>query len=193
MPSFIEHLSNTTRSYRRFRSIYPVTETLMTKWVDNARVTASAANLQPLRYHIVTDKEECAKVYDTLAWAGYLPDWEGPAEGERPTGYIIMAVDSEVASPKAAQIDVGIAAQTIMLASTEEGFGGCMILSFKKKQLMEAVSFPESYEPVLVLALGRPIEDVRLVEVGEDGSIKYYRDENMVHYVPKRKLEDVLF
>lgn len=193
MPSLIEHLSNTTRSYRRFRSIYPVTETLMTKWVDNARVTASAANLQPLRYHIVTDKEECAKVYDTLAWAGYLPDWEGPAEGERPTGYIIMAVDSEVASPKAAQIDVGIAAQTIMLASTEEGFGGCMILSFKKKQLMEAVSFPESYEPVLVLALGRPIEDVRLVEVGEDGSIKYYRDENMVHYVPKRKLEDVLF
>lgn len=192
MPSFIEHLSRTTRSFRRFRESYPVTETLMTQWVNNARVTASAANKQPLRYRIVTDSDQCARVFDTLSWAAALPDWDGPKEGERPTGYIIMAVDSKTFEGELWRFDAGIAAQTIMLASTEEGFGGCMILSFKRKQIKEILDMPEGLEPVLVLALGRPIEDVRLVDAEGDDTT-YYRNENQVHFVPKRRLEDVLF
>lgn len=192
MPSFIEHLSRTTRSFRRFRESYPVTETLMTQWVDNARVTASAANKQPLRYRIVTESDQCARVFDTLSWAAALPDWDGPKEGERPTGYIIMAVDSQTFEGELWRFDAGIAAQTIMLASTEEGFGGCMILSFKRKQIKEILDMPEGLEPVLVLALGRPIEDVRLVDAEGDDTT-YYRNENQVHFVPKRRLEDVLF
>lgn len=192
MPSFIEHLSRTTRSFRRFRESYPVTETLMTQWINNARVTASAANKQPLRYRIVTDSDQCARVFDTLSWAAALPDWDGPKEGERPTGYIIMAVDSKTFEGELWRFDAGIAAQTIMLASTEEGFGGCMILSFKRKQIKEILDMPEGLEPVLVLALGRPIEDVRLVDAEGDDTT-YYRNENQVHFVPKRRLEDVLF
>lgn len=192
MPSFIEHLSRTTRSFRRFRESYPVTETLMTQWVNNARVTASAANKQPLRYRIVTDSDQCARVFDTLSWAAALPDWDGPKEGERPTGYIVMAVDSKTFEGELWRFDAGIAAQTIMLASTEEGFGGCMILSFKRKQIKEILDMPEGLEPVLVLALGRPIEDVRLVDAEGDDTT-YYRNENQVHFVPKRRLEDVLF
>lgn len=192
MPSFIEHLSRTTRSFRRFRESYPVTETLMTQWVNNARVTASAANKQPLRYRIVTDNDQCARVFDTLSWAAALPDWDGPKEGERPTGYIVMAVDSKTFEGELWRFDAGIAAQTIMLASTEEGFGGCMILSFKRKQIKEILDMPEGLEPVLVLALGRPIEDVRLVDAEGDDTT-YYRNENQVHFVPKRRLEDVLF
>ena len=192
MPSFIEHLSRTTRSFRRFRESYPVTETLMTQWVNNARVTASAANKQPLRYHIVTDSDQCARVFDTLSWAAALPDWDGPKVGERPTGYIVMAVDSKTFEGELWRFDAGIAAQTIMLASTEEGFGGCMILSFERKKLKEVLDMPEGLEPVLVLALGRPIEDVRLVDAEGDDTT-YYRNENQVHFVPKRRLEDVLF
>lgn len=192
MPSFIEHLSRTTRSFRRFRESYPVTETLMTQWVNNARVTASAANKQPLRYRIVTDSDQCARVFDTLSWAAALPEWDGPKEGERPTGYIVMAVDSKTFEGELWRFDAGIAAQTIMLASTEEGFGGCMILSFKRKQIKEILDMPEGLEPVLVLALGRPIEDVRLVDAEGDDTT-YYRNENQVHFVPKRRLEDVLF
>ncbi|MEF2560098.1 MAG: nitroreductase family protein [Eggerthellaceae bacterium] len=192
MPSFIEHLSRTTRSFRRFRESYPVTETLMTQWVNNARVTASAANKQPLRYRIVTESDQCARVFDTLSWAAALPDWDGPKEGERPTGYIVMAVDSQTFEGELWRFDAGIAAQTIMLASTEEGFGGCMILSFKRKQIKEILDMPEGLEPVLVLALGRPIEDVRLVDAEGDDTT-YYRNENQVHFVPKRRLEDVLF
>lgn len=192
MPSFIEHLAHTTRSFRRFRESYPVTKELMTKWVDNAHLTASASNKQPLRYRIVTGKEQCAEIFATLSWAGALPDWDGPEEGERPTGYIIMATDAETVKGEAWRFDAGIAAQTIMLASTEEGFGGCIMLSFKRKQLKEILSMPEGLEPVLVLALGRPIEDIRLVDA-IDGETTYYRDENQVHYVPKLRLEDVLF
>lgn len=192
MPSFIEHLSHTTRSFRRFRESYPVTKELMTQWVDNARVTASTANKQPLRYRIVTDKETCARIFPTLTWAAALPDWDGPAEGERPTGYIIMAVNSETFKEQVWRFDAGIAAQTIMLASTEEGFGGCIMLSFKRAQLKEAINMPEGLEPVLVLALGRPIEDVRLVDA-KQGDTAYYRDENHVHYVPKLPLDDILF
>lgn len=192
MPSFIKHLANTTRSYRRFRQIYPVTPELMTQWVDNARVSASAGNKQPLRYRIVTDKEQCAQIFETLTWAAALPDWGGPEPGQRPTGYIIMATDSETFKGELWRFDAGIAAQTIMLSSTEEGFGGCIMLSFKRGELKKILSMPEDLEPVLVLALGRPIEDIRLVDAVQ-GDTTYYRDEQQVHYVPKRKLEDIWF
>lgn len=192
MPRQVHHLTLNNRSYRRFRENYPVPETFMIEWVDNARQTASAANKQPLRYHIVSDRETCAKVFDTCKWAGYLTDWDGPEPGQRPTGYIVMACDNNVASTPACHIDAGIAAQTILLGAVEEGFGGCMIMSFAKKTLCEVLSIPESLDPVLVIALGRPIENVQLVDM-VDGDVKYYRDENQVHYVPKRTLEDVLF
>lgn len=192
MPSFIKHLANTTRSYRRFRQIYPVTPELMTQWVDNARVSASAGNKQPLRYRIVTDKEQCVQIFETLTWAAALPDWDGPEPGQRPTGYIIMATDSETFKGELWRFDAGIAAQTIMLSSTEEGFGGCIMLSFKRGELKKILSMPEDLEPVLVLALGRPIEDIRLVDAVQ-GDTTYYRDEQQVHYVPKRKLEDIWF
>lgn len=192
MPSFIKHLANTTRSYRRFRQIYPVTPELMTQWVDNARVSASAGNKQPLRYRIVTDKEQCAQIFETLTWAAALSDWDGPEPGQRPTGYIIMATDSETFKGELWRFDAGIAAQTIMLSSTEEGFGGCIMLSFKRGELKKILSMPEDLEPVLVLALGRPIEDIRLVDAVQ-GDTTYYRDEQQVHYVPKRKLEDIWF
>ena len=192
MPSFIKHLANTTRSYRRFRQIYPVTPQQMTQRVDKARVSASAGNKQPLRYRIVTDKEQCAQIFETLTWAAALPDWDGPEPGQRPTGYIIMATDSETFKGELWRFDAGIAAQTIMLSSTEEGFGGCIMLSFKRGELKKILSMPEDLEPVLVLALGRPIEDIRLVDAVQ-GDTTYYRDEQQVHYVPKRKLEDIWF
>jgi nitroreductase len=164
----------------------------MTQWVDNARVSASAGNKQPLRYRIVTDKEQCAQIFETLTWAAALPDWDGPEPGQRPTGYIIMATDSETFKGELWRFDAGIAAQTIMLSSTEEGFGGCIMLSFKRGELKKILSMPEDLEPVLVLALGRPIEDIRLVDAVQ-GDTTYYRDEQQVHYVPKRKLEDIWF
>ena len=89
--------------------------------------------------------------------------------------------------------DEGIVSQTIMLSAVEKGYGGCMIGSCKRVEILEAVELdPQRYSLALVLALGKPKEEVRMVPVGEDGSTTYYRDENQVHYVPKRQLKDVL-
>lgn len=87
----------------------------------------------------------------------------------------------------------GIVSQTIMLSAVEKGYGGCMIGSCKRVEILEAVELdPQRYSLALVLALGKPKEEVRMVPVGEDGSTTYYRDENQVHYVPKRALEDIM-
>ena len=125
-----------------------------------------------------------------MAWAGYLRAWPGPAEGERPSAYIVILGDTEIR--KTFGCDHGIAAQSIMLGATERGLGGCMIGSIKKNALRETLEIPERYEIQLVLALGKPAETVVLEDVGPDGDIKYYRDEADVHHVPKRSLDDLI-
>ena len=104
-------------------------------------------------------------------WAGCLPQWKGPAEGERPTAYIVILGDNEIS--RNVGCDHGIAAQSIMLGTTEQGLGGCMIGAIDRQGLRETLEIPERYEILLVLALGKPAEMVVLENVGPDGSIKY--------------------
>ncbi len=158
--------------------------------VDLARCTPSAANLQPVKYIITNTPERNAVVFSTLAWAGYLPDWPGPAEGERPSAYIVVLHDTRIS--KNPGCDHGIAAQTILLGAAEKGLGGCMFGSIDRDRLRRELAIDECFEILLVIAMGKPVEKVVLEDVGPDGSIKYYRDADAVHHVPKRKLEDVV-
>ena len=119
-----------------------------------------------------------------------MRSWSGPAEGERPSAYIVILGDTEIR--KSFGCDHGIAAQSIMLGATERGLGGCMIGSIKRDALRETLEIPERYEIQLVLALGKPAETVVLEDVGPDGSIKYYRDEEDAHHVPKRSLDELI-
>lgn len=179
------------RSYRRFFEEVSVDRQTLEELVDLARVTASSVNLQALKFKIVCEKAENEKVFDTLAWAGMLKDWPGPERGERPSAYIIIMCDLSIASNM--RYDEGIAAQTILLGAVEKGLGGCMLGSIKKEQLAKDFSInSEKYSIDLVLAIGKPKETVKLVELPENKSTAYYRDENGVHYVPKRSLEDIL-
>lgn len=182
------------RSYRRFDEGERLGRKLLASWVDAARFTASSGNAQPLRYAIVHGGEACARVFSCCAWAKALPDWDGPESGERPSGYIVVCRDNErTLADTFTAWDEGIAAQTIMLQAVEAGFGGCIIGSFKKRSLIEALGIDgERFQPDLVLALGKPVEDVRVVEMPADGETAYWRDEAGVHYVPKRALSDVL-
>ena len=179
-----------TRSYRRFYEDVAVDMATLRELVDLARLTASAANRQPLKYVLACDPETNARIFPTLAWAGYLKEWGGPKEGERPRAYIIIMLDTEIA--EAAGCDHGIAAQTIMLGATEKGLGGCIIASIKKVALHEALGIDECYSIMLVLALGKPKETVVIETVEPGGDIKYWRDAEGVHHVPKRKLEDII-
>ena len=178
------------RSYRRFFESREIDEETLLGLIDLARQTASGRNMQPLKYAIVNTPETCKKLYPFVAWAGYLKDWDGPEEGDRPAAYIVMCNDISLAEES--KWDQGISAQTIMLGAVDAGLGGCIIGSFRKKEISELLGLPQNLVPALVLALGVPKEVVILTDVKEDGDIKYYRDEGGTHFVPKRSLDDII-
>lgn len=184
----IKELALKNRSYRRFYEEKEIDRALLAELVDIGRNTPSAANCQPIRYKLVCTREENDKVFECLSWAGYYTDWDGPEPGERPSGYIVMAVPEGVF----AQCDEGIAGQTILLAAVEKGLGGCFIGNIRREKLAEVIGLPQGYKIDLCMALGYPKEQVVLEEIDEDGDYKYYRDENSTQHVPKRKLNDIL-
>ena len=186
----LEDLIRKNRSYRRFYQEVSIELETLRELVDLARLSASAANKQPLKYILSCDPEKNALIFPHLAWAGYLKDWPGPSEGERPSAYIIILGDTEIS--RSFGCDHGIAAQSILLGATEKGLGGCIIGSINRKALRQALGIPSRYEILLVLALGKPKERVVIETVGPDGGIKYWRDEDGVHHVPKRPLDEII-
>ena len=177
------------RSYRRFYQAEPISETQLIDWVDLARNSASARNAQPLKYWLSADEKLNAAIFEHLAWAGYLTDWPGPDEGERPSAYIVVLQDTLIQGNF--MCDDGIASQSILLGAVEAGFGGCIIHNVDRKNLGKLLELPENLEIVQVLALGKPKETVVLEEM-KNGEIKYWRDENQVHHVPKRSLDEII-
>ncbi|WP_045222200.1 nitroreductase family protein [Desulfonatronum thioautotrophicum] len=186
----LRELVSRTRSFRRFYENHLLSLTTLEDLVDTARLTASAANLQPLRYMISVDPQVNAQIFAHLAWAAYLKDWNGPQEGERPAGYIVVLGDER--HSKTSAWDLGIAAQTILLGATEMGLGGCMICSIKKDALAESLDSPPGFEILMVIALGRPKEKIVLERLVEQGNIQYWRDDKGVHHVPKRDLDSIV-
>jgi nitroreductase len=178
------------RSYRRFEQEVAVDLETLRALVDLARLSASAANRQPLKYILSCDPDTNARIFPHTRWAGYLKDWGGPEEGERPAAYVVILGDTEIG--KSFDCDHGIAAQSIMLGATERGLGGCMLGALDREGLRRTLDIPERYEILLALALGKPRETVVIEDVGPDGDIKYYRDDAGVHHVPKRSLDELI-
>ena len=129
-------------------------------------------------------------IFTHLGWAGYLKDWQGPCEGERPSAYIIILGDTQIS--QSIGCDHGIAAQSILLGAAEKGLGGCMIGTVQRQKLRKALDIPSRYEILLVLALGKPKEQVVIETPDAAGDIKYWRDSDGVHHVPKRGLDDII-
>ncbi len=178
------------RSYRRFYQNVAIDIETLKELVDLARLSASAGNLQPLKYMLFNDPEKNALIFKHLKWAAYLKDWHGPAEGERPSAYIIILGDKEITTHFGC--DHGIAAQSILLGVTEKGYGGCIIASIAKEGLKSDLEIPERFEILLVLALGEPLKNVEIERIGPNGDTKYWRDKKGVHHVPKRSLEEII-
>ena len=178
------------RSYRRFYQDVKIDESVLRELVDLARLSASASNRQPLKYILSNTPERNDLIFHHIRWAGYLKDWDGPEEGERPSAYIIVLGDKTISQNYF--WDHGLACQSILLGACEKGLGGCMFASADKKGLTEKLGIPDRYEILAVIALGKPKEKVVLEEVDSTGDIKYWRGENRVHHVPKRKLDDII-
>ena len=186
----ITELLRVNRSYRRFHEDQPLDEATLEGLVEQTRLCPSSANRQPLKFMVACSPEDNAKIFPHLAWAGALKDWPGPAEGQRPAGYIIILGDLEISNTF--HVDSGIAAQSMLLSAVEQGLGGCMLGSIKRDALREALNIPDRFAIALVIALGRPAEKVVLDDAKNPTDVVYWRDEQDVHHVPKRPLEELL-
>ncbi len=157
------------------------------KCVDAARLSPSAANLQPLKYIIVHDQKLLKRVFGTLSWAGYLPAYQ-PSEEEMPRAYIVILIDEKIS--RAPNHDAGIAAMSISMVAHDEGLGSCILGAVDREKLREVLKVPEGLAIALVVALGYPAENP-VADVVKAGDIKYWLDEKGVLHVPKRGLNDV--
>lgn len=181
------------RTCRGFDESRRISREELLEWVDLTRFTASSANLQPLKYAVVWEEDRVEELLEYTKWAGALPELHLPREGEHPTAFIVVCHDLNIAAnPTPFLKDVGIVAQTIALAAREKGISSCMIGSFNPPSVKKMLNLPEKVEPQLVIALGRSVETAVITDPLPDGKTTYYRDENDVHYVPKRRLEDIV-
>lgn len=178
------------RSYRRFKEDYKISLEVLRSLVDLARLSASARNAQPLKYILSNEKEKNDRIFGTLSWAAYLKDWGGPAPGERPSAYIVMLGDRNIATEYFC--DHGIAAQTILLGATEQGLGGCIVASIRREELRKRLSIPEQFDILQVIALGKPAEKVVIEPLPAGGDYKYWRDAEGIHHVPKRSPDEII-
>ena len=181
------------RSYRGYDHSYQFTRAQLEKYVDLARLCASSVNKQPLKYYLAWEPETVAKIQAETRWARALQPTILPRPGKEPTAFIVICQDDTL-DPNLNRYmkDIGIVAQTMLLGAVEEGLGGCMIGNFTAGNISQVLGLADNLHPLLVVAFGKPDEEIILVDVKEDGSTNYYRDENDTHYVPKRSLQDEL-
>ncbi|MBN1407999.1 MAG: nitroreductase family protein [Calditrichaceae bacterium] len=190
--SNVKELILKNRSIRRFKENEIISTEILKALVELARLSPSASNKQPLKYIISNESERNNKIFKHLSWAGYLSDWSGPVEGERPAAYIIICNDKRIDNGNI-DCDHGIAAQSILLGAVELGYNGCIIASVNRSALCNDLAIPDHLSVLLVLALGAANEQVRIEPTDGEHGIKYWRDENSVHHVPKRSLDEVIF
>ncbi len=186
----LHDLMKKCRTIRRFDESEEISRKTLLELVELAVLSPSTANMQPLRFFLVNDKERCNTITGQLGWAGALKDWEGPVEGERPSAYVIIVYDSHIT--KNPQPDSGIAAHAILLGAAERGLGGCMFGSIQRENLRKLLNMDQQYNISLAIALGFPSEKVVIDQISAGMDTRYYRDENDIHHVPKIVLKDLL-
>ncbi|QAT40442.1 nitroreductase family protein [Clostridium sp. JN-9] len=185
----IKDLILKNRSYRRFYENETIDTKTLEELIDLARISSCAGNLQSLKYYLSNSKITNEIIFNNIKWAAYLTDFEGPEEGERPSAYILMLNDTRIS--KNLLWNHGIAATNILLGAVEKGLGGCMFASVNKAAIAKELKIDEVYDIVMVIALGKPKEIVKLDPM-TNNNVKYYRDENQIHHVPKRELKDII-
>lgn len=184
-----------SRTFRRFEQTAMIPEEDLVSMIDAARLSPSPRNQQALKFCIVHTVSVNEKLFPLLAWAGALKDWPGPQEGEKPAAYIVVLGDNSIIEKGKLsyhEVSSGIAAQSIILRAGELGIGACIIAAVQRKHLRELLSIDEHLEILLVIALGKPKEEVVIEEFPDNGNYNYWRDKNGVHHVPKRSLQDMI-
>ena len=185
-----EELIMNSRSYRRYYQDEKIQLATLHKLIGYARLSSSSGNVQALKFYLSSESKKNEVIFKYLKWAFYYKNWDGPEEGERPSAYIIVLGDTDI--HQTIDIDVGIAAQSILLGASEMGLGGCMFGSIDRVGLRKELHIPKSFQIPLIIALGKPKEKIVIEDVDSSGNIEYWRDDNGIHHVPKRTLDDLI-
>ena len=181
----LSSLLTKNRSTRGFDSSFKVRKDQLLSLVEAARLAPSAMNQQALRYRLVTE-EEAPLVLPHLRLGTALPDMKLPLEGTEPNAFVVICATKE---GRFVDIDLGIAAQSILLRAVEMGLNGVCIAAFDPEEVQKALQLP--LVPQLLIAIGRSAERIEVVDIAEGESQTYYR-RNGVHFVPKLRAEDLI-
>lgn len=187
----LENILKENRSCRSFDQSRKITADELKRLVNLTRYAPSAANRQPLVYRLVYKNDEVERLLEKTKWAAMLPELRLPPDNKHPAAFIAICVNGKAFPQGNFETDIGICAMTIYTAAAELGLAGCMIGAFDRVGVSDVLGLEERIAPKLLIALGAPAEKRKIVDV-VNGSTAYYRDENGVHCVPKRSLEDIL-
>ncbi len=182
-------LIKSRRTIRKFQN-KPISDEQLLKYVDAARVAPSGANLQPLRYVVVSSPDMVDKVFAHVKWAGYLAPQYNPKENEKPTAFIVVLADTNIRE-SGYDMDVGAAVENIILTALSDGVGACWMGAIDREEIAKLIDLPKGHVISCVVALGYSMENPKEVKVS-DGNIKYYQDENGTLCIPKRSMDEVL-
>lgn len=186
----MKYLVLRNRSYRRYYQDREIPLDTLRELVDLARLAPTGKNQQGLKYILSNQADLNRQINDCLTWAGYIKGWKSPPEGEKPSAFMVMVRD--IAVGQVWPQDLGFAGMGILLGAVEKGLGGCFLMAIDKKRLREVLRLDDSYEIEAVVAIGYPREKVVLEEMNAAGDVRYWRDDNQVHHVPKRSLDDII-
>ena len=185
----IETILKKNRSTRGFDETQKIDAETLKKWISYTRYCGSAANRQPLKYCILNEKNDVEGLLALTKWAAALPKEHLPKPHQHPVAFVVILQDTSISNGQFVMVDVGIAAQTILLSAVEEGYAGCMLGAFDSKKVQSYLNLKDNLVPRLVIALGKGIENIQLVDCTDSNN--YYRQDG-VHYVPKRTMDELL-
>ena len=174
------------RSHRAYDASFKVREDQLQRIIEVVTKVPSARNQQVLRFRPVLE-DEVDKVLPYIRLGGALPHLNLPEKGSEPMAFIVVC--SQAQPDKYVYTDLGISLQSMLLQAVEIGLNGICIGAFNAEALRESLNLPS--EPLMVLAIGRGKEDIRLVDISQEQNHSYYR-EHGVHYVPKVHLDELI-
>ena len=182
----LDSLLKKNRSYRGYDSSRVVSREDLLRLLEVVPYVGSGMNAQPLRFKLVCGAD-ATLIHPLVKLGAALPEEHLPHSGEEPSAYIVVC--SAAAASRVVDIDLGIAAQSILLKAVENGLGGIFILNFKADAVREALGLP--LDPIAIIGIGKPKESVFLVEAQPDSDLNYYRKDG-VHFVPKLGVPDLI-
>lgn len=183
----VSRIVSSRRTIRKFVD-KQIDESIILDVLSLARLSPSGANRQPLSYVVVLDEAMREEMFKHVKWAGYIAPDGTPSEGERPTGYIAIVSDDTIS--KSPDIDLGASAMTINYLLEARGIGVCWMGAIDRVAISSLLGIAEPRRLLLVLAIGYKGEEPRVEDMVD--SVKYYKDDEGVLHVPKRKIGDIV-